>query len=82
MCFSNLFGNDNDSTSLLFFFLLLVVLFMNCDAFGDDNDSLLFFFLLLVVLVVPFLPVFVCNWFNKIRPCVSGPLEASRCVGL
>lgn len=39
---------ENDS--LLFFFLILVVLFTNCDMFNGSNDSLLFFFLLLVVL--------------------------------
>lgn len=45
--FESLCG-DNDS--LLFFFLILVVLFTNCDMFNGCNDSLLFFFLLLVVL--------------------------------
>lgn len=44
----NMFG-DADSSSLLFFFLLLVFIFSNCGAFGD-GDSLLFFFLLLAVL--------------------------------
>lgn len=43
-------GCDNDS-SLLFFFLILVVLFQDCDMFGDcQDDSLLFFFLLLVII--------------------------------
>ncbi len=41
-------GNDGDS--LLFFFLLLVVIFCNCELFCDDGDSLLFFFLLLVII--------------------------------
>lgn len=44
----NLFGKDN---ALLFFFLLLVLIFCNCEIFGRNNgDELLFFFLLLVLL--------------------------------
>ncbi|HOV70065.1 MAG TPA: hypothetical protein PLZ84_07045, partial [Clostridia bacterium] len=42
--------DDCDGCSLLFFFLLLVILFCNCDMFDDCGDSLLLFFLLLVVL--------------------------------
>ncbi len=47
-----LFGGCNDiDDSLLFFFLILVVIFANCD-WGSDgiDDSLLFFFLLLVLI--------------------------------
>jgi len=51
---NGIFGGNGDGlegTSLLFFFLLLIVLFCNCDMWGDgDQSSLLFFFLLLVVL--------------------------------
>jgi hypothetical protein len=43
-------GNSGEGDSMLFFFLLLVVIFCNCDAF-EDSSSLLFFFLLLVVLM-------------------------------
>lgn len=49
-----LFGGgcgDSIDSSLLFFFLILVVLFTNCDFFGGGiDDELLFFFLLLVML--------------------------------
>ena len=38
--------NDN----ILFFFLLLVVLFSQCNWFEQGNDSLLLFFLLLIVI--------------------------------
>jgi hypothetical protein len=40
---------DMDGCALLFFFLLLVIIFCNCELF-DDGCSLLFFFLLLVLL--------------------------------
>lgn len=50
-----IFGSfDEIDDSLLFFFLILVILFTNCDFFdrGDcgADDSLLFFFLLLVII--------------------------------
>ena len=61
-----------NSTSLLFFFLLLVILFCNCGFWDEDSDSLLFFFLLLVVLF--------CNncGFGRFGPDVVGE-EASPC---
>jgi hypothetical protein len=40
---------EGSGTSLLFFFLLLIILFSNCELF-DDGCSLLFFFLLLVII--------------------------------
>jgi hypothetical protein len=40
-------GMEGDS--LLFFFLLLVIIFCNCELF-EESESLLFFFLLLVIL--------------------------------
>ena len=43
-------GEDIDD-SLLFFFLILVLLFTNCNMFdGCMDDSLLFFFLILVLI--------------------------------
>lgn len=45
---NGLFG-EMEGDSLLFFFLLLVIIFCNCEVF-EDSSSLLFFFLLLVVL--------------------------------
>jgi hypothetical protein len=45
---NGLFG-EMEGDSLLFFFLLLVIIFCNCELF-EDTSSLLFFFLLLVVL--------------------------------
>lgn len=45
---NGMFG-DMDGCALLFFFLLLVIIFCNCELF-DDDCSLLFFFLLLVIL--------------------------------
>lgn len=47
-CDSGAFGESSD---LLFFFLILVVIFCNCGFFDEDSDSLLFFFLLLVLLM-------------------------------
>ncbi|MCO8194258.1 MULTISPECIES: hypothetical protein [Anaerofustis] len=44
------FLDDCSCECLLMFFLLLVVLFNDCEMFGDDPCSLLFFFLLLIVL--------------------------------
>lgn len=51
--------NDNgevagENTSLLFFFLLLVILFSNCEIFEGNGDTLLFFFLLLVFIFTEF----------------------------
>lgn len=49
---NGIFGGFNDiDDSLLFFFLILVLIFANCD-WDDDgiDDSLLFFFLLLVII--------------------------------
>lgn len=44
-------GIGDIDDSLLFFFLILVILFTNCNSFlGGIDDSLLFFFLLLVIL--------------------------------
>lgn len=45
---NGLFG-DMEGDALLFFFLLLVIIFCNCELF-EDSCSLLFFFLLLVIL--------------------------------
>jgi hypothetical protein len=43
-------GDDEcGGSGLLFFFLILVILFSNCELF-DDGCSLLFFFLLLVII--------------------------------
>jgi hypothetical protein len=42
-------GIGGEGDSMLFFLLLLVVIFCNCNMF-EDSSSLLFFFLLLVVL--------------------------------
>ena len=42
------------NTSLLFFFLLLVILFSNCEMFEGSGDTLLFFFLLLVFIFSEF----------------------------
>lgn len=41
--------HEDNGDSLLFFFLLLVIIFCNCELF-EDTDSLLFFFLLLVII--------------------------------
>lgn len=51
---------DMDGDSLLFFFLLLIVIFCNCDFF-EDMDSLLFFFLLLVLIF--------CNCLGSEEAC-------------
>jgi hypothetical protein len=48
-------GEAMDGCGLLFFFLLLVIIFCNCDLF-EDECSLLFFFLLLVLIF--------CNCFG------------------
>lgn len=53
MGFMNGIFNDMDGDTLLFFFLLLVILFCQCEIF-EDMDSLLFFFLLLVVIFCGF----------------------------
>ncbi len=49
---NGIFGGFNDiDDSLLFFFLILVLIFTNCNMFdGGIDDSLLFFFLLLVLI--------------------------------
>ena len=48
---NGLIGGFGTDTSLLFFFLLLVIIFSNCETYNEDGDSLLFFFLLLIVLL-------------------------------
>ncbi len=49
---NGIFGGFNGiDDSLLFFFLILVLIFANCDwSNGGIDDSLLFFFLLLVLI--------------------------------
>jgi hypothetical protein len=49
--------NECGGCSLLFFFLLLVIMFCDCEMFDDCGDSLLFFFLLLVIVF--------CNCFDN-----------------
>lgn len=44
------FGDLGNDESLLFFFLLLVLFFNQCDWYDGGDESLLFFFLLLVIL--------------------------------